>query len=337
MNLPSLVIVAGSTLLALVLPPIVSPVLRRKGVVDRPNARSSHSIPTVRGAGLASLIALVAGLGALIALGDAQAELMGILLIAATASVLGFVEDVRGVSTLHRAALQVLIGVAGVAYFHFAWQPMPVIAMPVAVIFIAGYINVANFMDGINGVSGLHGGLVGGCYALIGFLSGTPWLIFAGLLLAGIFLAFLPWNIPVGRMFLGDVGSYLLGAAVSAVVIVGALSGISVVSLLGPLTIYLADTFVTLLRRALRGENWLEAHRSHIYQRLTIVVGSHGLVALLVTLMSAMGAVGGLLALAGTATATFTALMVMAGTAAAYVALPAMARLAGRHMKRTST
>jgi UDP-N-acetylmuramyl pentapeptide phosphotransferase/UDP-N-acetylglucosamine-1-phosphate transferase len=99
--------------------------------------------------------------------------------------------------------------------------------------------------------------------------------VLAGLVVAVSFAAFLPWNLGRGNVFLGDVGSYLLGASLAVLGVAGFLTGIPAESLLGPVTIYLADTGATLLRRISAGEQWHAAHRSHAYQRLTDAGFSH--------------------------------------------------------------
>ena len=89
-----------------------------------------------------------------------------------------------------------------------------------------------------------------------------------GAVTAGSAIGFLPWNAPVARLFLGDVGSYFFGAIVGVGIIVGARQTSSVTLLIAPLVIYLADTGVSLVQRALRGESLMAAHREHVYQRL---------------------------------------------------------------------
>ena len=140
---------------------------------------------------------------------------------------------------------------------------------------IAAYINIANFMDGINGISSFHGILAGAAYAVAGVLAGQPWLTAGGAVLAMAFLGFLPWNLSRGSVFLGDVGSYLLGASVAALAVAGFLSGVYVEYVLSPILVYLADTGYTLLRRIKAGERWYASHREHVYQRLTDVGFSH--------------------------------------------------------------
>jgi UDP-N-acetylmuramyl pentapeptide phosphotransferase/UDP-N-acetylglucosamine-1-phosphate transferase len=101
-----------------------------------------------------------------------------------------------------------------------------------------------------------------------------------GAVTAGSTTAFLPWNAPVARLFLGDVGSYLLGAMVGIGIVIGVHQTPSAAVLLAPLSIHLADTRTVRLRRALRGEPLMIAHRQHVYQRLVSEAGmSHSSVA----------------------------------------------------------
>jgi UDP-GlcNAc:undecaprenyl-phosphate GlcNAc-1-phosphate transferase len=135
--------------------------------------------------------------------------------------------------------------------------------------FIAAYINVANFMDGIDGISSLHGVVVGGSFVVIGGVWAADWMMVTGAVLVASFLGFLPWNVLRKRTFLGDSGSYLLGGGVAGTAVAAVISGIPPLAALSPLALYVGDTGITLLRRVRAGEVWHEPHRSHVYQRLS--------------------------------------------------------------------
>lgn len=277
-------------ILSLVAPFGLKPLLQRMSVIDIPNERSSHSRPVIRGGGLAPLVAVVGGFAVVLFaesdLRDATL-LMVVAAVALASGMLGWLEDSRRLSVATRAGVQLVIGFAGagvaVALAGSFWWLVPILGVGVA-----GYINVANFMDGINGISGLHGAIAGATFALIGFLWDVPLLIPAGLIIAVAFLGFLPWNLIRGGMFLGDTGSYLLGGSIAIVAVVAVAQDVPVIVVVGPLAIYLADTGSTLIRRVIRGERWHEAHRSHVYQRLIDYGFSHLQVTLLVALATAL-------------------------------------------------
>lgn len=270
------------------LPFVIRPLLTRLSVIDVPNERSSHEAPVLRGGGIAPAVGIVlAGLVALTltpASGDVT-MLIIFLAITALAAALGLVEDIRGIPVTMRAAAQLVIGLAGAAVV-VATSGANGWLVLFGGIAIAGYINVANFMDGINGISGLHGLVVGVLYAGIGWLYDLDWMLVAGLLVAVGFAAFLPWNFSASGMFLGDVGSYLLGGAIAVLAVAAIAQGVSPLAVLGPVAIYLADSGMTLVRRVLAGERWYEAHRSHVYQRLVSTRFSHGATAMLVATAS---------------------------------------------------
>ena len=120
---------------------------------------------------------------------------------------LGFAEDVRGVSIKARLACQLVIGaslgVVAISIFDSHWWWVPILA-----ICFAGYVNAANFMDGVDSISALHGVVAGGYFCLLGGLFGLPSLQVIGVVCAAVFVGFAPWNlIPRLRVFLGDVGS----------------------------------------------------------------------------------------------------------------------------------
>lgn len=273
---------AIALILALTLPLVVRPLLARAGVLDVPNARSSHTIPTIRGMGITTAVALSAAVAAAIFLPQSGTARQGaltlvvILAVVLAASTIGWLEDIRGLSVKVRAGSQLLVGglaTAAVAIIDPGQQQLWLI--PVGALAVAAYINVANFMDGINGISGMHGLLVGGFYAYAGLVSGHAWLVYVGIAIALAYAGFLPWNLSRNRVFLGDVGSYLLGASIAVTAMCAFLVGVPVEYVFSPVLIYLTDTFVTFLRRLLAGERWYAAHRQHVYQRLTIVGLSH--------------------------------------------------------------
>jgi len=316
--------------LSLGLPVLLKPLLLRLGVLDVPNERSSHTKVAIRGAGITVAVGLLAGIAAgLPALAPNQRPILAVVAaVCAAAALLGWIEDYRGVSIAVRAALQAAIGAAGTAWLWSMTELSP-LWIPIGCFAVAGYINVANFMDGINGISGLHGLAVGVFYAAAGAASDEPWLILAGAVTAAAFAAFLPWNVVRGSMFLGDVGSYALGAVLAASGVAAFLNGVHPEYLLGPVTIYLADTFFTLMRRIAAGERWYAAHRQHVYQRLTDAGLTHVQSALLVTAATVLVSVISLYGLrangAGSAVAGLAVVLVIA----AYLASPALLSGAG--------
>lgn len=244
---------------------VVIPLLRRTGTVDVPNARSSHVIPTPRGGGIGLVIG--AGLGSFtwFLLGGALPS--PVLLSALFMGGLGFIDDRRGLSARIRLLGQVAVG------FFCGWSLGGLGGGLVGLIAFPVLINAVNFMDGINGISAIFGAVWGGSAIVFGLVSGTEEVALVGAITFGVCLGFLPWNLPRARTFLGDVGSYFLGALVAGGVLLAGAGeygplGSGAWILLGPVAIYLADTGWTLMSRLLRGERVTQAHRDHIYQRL---------------------------------------------------------------------
>jgi len=312
--------------LSLLIPFGLRPILTHFEIVDIPNERSSHSALTLRAGGLAQLLGVLAGLVVCLVLPLSEADrlvLIVVLMGGLAAGIVGLADDLvpgRGVPVVIRGCLELLIGLAVgsalvVTLGGGAW------AVFGSGVLIGAYINMANFMDGVNGISGAHGALVGVAYSAIGLLAGLPWLVVAGMLLAAVFLAFLPWNLLGAGMFLGDVGSYLLGATIAGCAAGAVLGGVPWLSALAPLSVYLADTLVTLARRTLRGEPILRAHRTHSYQRLTKTGLSHLQVTAIVSLFTVVTAVPGILMLAGIWPMPLAAAVILLA-AATYVVLP---------------
>jgi len=259
--------------------PLVLRVMLQRGVLDVPNHRSSHVTPVPRGGGVACLAGVLAGL----ALASVRPQDVPWLAVsgAVCLAIVGFADDRSALAAAPRLGAQIAVGaLVGVSVGGGWWILAGMICIPVAV-------NVVNFMDGINGITSLNMAAWGFVAMAVGYAQHESSLVVIGAVTAGSTIAFLPWNAPVARLFLGDVGSYLLGALVGIGIIIGAHQTSSVALLLAPLAIYLADTCTALLRRALRGEQLITAHREHVYQRLVSEVGmSHSTVAALTVVLA---------------------------------------------------
>lgn len=333
---------AIALLLALTLPLLVRPLLERAGVMDVPNARSSHQSPTIRGMGITTAIALAAALVVAIFLPQgpddvfqSRMTLTVIVLVAVCAATIGWLEDIRGLRIAVRAGLQLAVGMAATAAVAIIdpgaqqlwWIPAGAIA-------VAAYINVTNFMDGINGISGMHGLLVGGFYAFAGLTTGHEWLVYAGVGIAASFAGFLPWNLGGRRVFLGDVGSYLLGAAISVTAMAAFLAKVPVEYIFSPVLIYLVDTFVTFLRRLLARERWYASHREHVYQRLTVVGLSHIQATAVVSGATVLVSGLGILAVQGGGVAQIISTLLCIGVILLYLRTPTLFQ---RYLRSRST
>lgn len=314
----------AALVLSLLLPFVVKPLLTRWGVVDIPNERSSHTRTVIRGMGLAVagsvLVVQAAGLVTGAVYTDRSVALIVVGGTAACAA-LGWTEDFKGVSVRVRLLVQTLVGAVCSALLiwtletSFLWWVVCTGAVVV-------YVNVANFMDGINGISGLHGFVVGLLYAWAGASNDLTWMMIAGLVVAFAFAGFLPWNLSRGAVFLGDVGSYLLGGAIILIAVAAFLSGVYVEYLLPPLSVYLADTSWTLMRRYRAGEPWWRPHRQHAYQRLTDVGLTHVQSALVVALTTVLVSVISLLGLHLRGVAVLVAGILVVLILVLYLALP---------------
>lgn len=265
---------AAAGLLSGVMTSAIRPLLLRVALA-KPNARSSHRIPTPQGAGIAVVAATLVVAAASIALvgpGDARipfAVFGATLFIAAV----GFADDVRSIPVLPRLLLQ---GAAVAVVILAAPEGLRVVpACPLwlerTLLLLAGlwFVNLVNFMDGLDLMTVAEIVPITGAVVLFGWLSDLPastTLVAAALF--GAMLGFAPFNRPVAKIFLGDVGSLPIGLLVGWCLLQLAWHQQFAAALLLPLY-YLADATVTLLRRMARREPFWAAHRSHFYQRAT--------------------------------------------------------------------
>jgi UDP-N-acetylmuramyl pentapeptide phosphotransferase/UDP-N-acetylglucosamine-1-phosphate transferase len=318
MALPDYVIPAAISA-ALVLgfmPPAIT-ALQRGGIIDRPGARSSHSIPVPRGAGLITGLSLAVAL----AIGFDRFRL-SLAAVALLATALGGLEDLHGIGVAPRLVAQVTIGAIFLAS---TWGLGAGLAWPLAialVIFIAGYTNAFNFMDGVNGISGAAVVVAGGSFIALGAFHSMANLVVIGVVLVAVAVCFLPFNFPRARVFLGDSGSYSFGFVIACAAVGAWRSGIPADALLAPLAIYLVDAATVILRRAARREPLAAAHREHVYQRLVQLGASHGQSTAVVFLGSSATAILGLAAASSETPERLAFEALIVGVLALYLSLP---------------
>jgi len=278
-------------------PPLVR-ALERSRTLDIPNDRSSHTVPVPVGGGIGILATWLLGMAGVAVAGVFPAPGFPAALAAGAAVLagLGFVDDRRGLPPLPRLAVQSLVAAACLKA-----AGLPVVAFelpgsaPVAAgmlgwavswLFVVGFTNMFNFMDGINGLAGFQVLLGAGALAVWAALAGDVPLAVTATLLAGATVGFLRANFPRARVFMGDVGSLPLGFLL-AMGVLRAHAGpdrAGATPLWLPLLFlwpFLSDATYTLLNRAVHGRNPFRPHRSHIYQRLLVAGLSHARVTLI--------------------------------------------------------
>lgn len=308
---------------------VTIPLLRRAAIIDVPGHRSSHTVPTPRGGGIPIAAGLLVAAGLI---GGANAVVFASAV--AAFGLLGFAEDLRGLTAGWRLIMQAVGGtMAAVVLVSSLMGPAAMLVLLVALCaaWITGFVNAFNFMDGVNGIAGVHALIAGVVYACLGWWQHDGFLIPAGAAVAVGALAFLPWNAGQARVFLGDAGSYALGAALAILAAHAVLAGIPVEAALGPLTLFIADTAWTLQRRIRAGEHWLEPHRTHVYQQWCDAGWSHQRVTVTAAVTTVVLSLLGAASLAGDP--ALRAAADLAGTAIVVTYLRSPALLA-RHATR---
>jgi len=253
-------------------------------VLDVPNHRSSHKTPVPRGGGIAVVLGAVAGIGAGQAL--AVRDVLVVVIAMLCLAVVGLLDDFGSVPVVRRLVLQLLVAVALclLVIRPQVWSDWVLIAGSALV--VIGYTNAFNFMDGINAISSLSIIVCGLWYAGLGLKYDFDAATVAGLAMAGAAAAFLPWNAPRAKVFLGDVGSYGLGIASIGLGLTLWWHAAPLLAVAAPLAIYVADTGWALGKRIVGGRDWQQAHREHVYQRVVDAGWSHLATAVLITAFS---------------------------------------------------
>lgn len=267
----ALLSVAIAALMSAVITWTSRPLLQRYALA-RPNARSSHRVPTPQGAGIAVIAATL--IVALLAAAFADVAIPTTLVIATIViALVGFADDIVSLPVIVRLVLQAAC--VGAVVFTSPETARIVPALPLvlerALILLAGiwFVNLVNFMDGLDLMTVAEVVPVTTALLLLGMLGDVPWpaALIAATLCGGM-LGFAPFNRPIAKVFLGDVGSLPIGLLLGWCLLALAWHGQAAAALLLP-AYYLADSTITLVRRIARREQFWSAHRTHFYQRAT--------------------------------------------------------------------
>ena len=252
-----------------------------QNIIDIPNERSSHSVPTPRGGGLAIVLSFYSALLLIYYLGILDSTVFYGLLGLASIALIGFIDDHRHIAARYR----LIVHFSAAAWTCYWLGVIPwgdthnslVLSLlwGGSLFYLVWMLNLYNFMDGIDGIATIEGITVLASAALLLFFSsfqtdtaGLP--IELLLTLAAILLGFLVWNWPPAKIFMGDVGSAFLGIVMAAFSLITANNGsLDFLIWIILLAIFISDATYTLLVRLFRGEKIYQAHRSHTYQILS--------------------------------------------------------------------
>ena len=287
---------------------LVSFLVLKGGILDLPNARSSHSAPTPRGGGLGMIAGIGAGaiIAALFPLG--AGALGGVLAVTLLFAFLGFLDDLFVLDERLKLAAFIIFCFAMVAAaspvtrlgltYELGFALNPVIGWIGSALFVFVVVNAANFMDGSDGILAAVMIPAGIALCVAGLAAGVMTSVIAGVLLAASLAGFVMLNWPPAKLFAGDVGALGAGAIYAGGALALVNHGFSGTLWLAPLfvLVFLADVLLTLLRRARHGRFSLSAHREHAYQRLIDSGWSHQAIALVYGGLTALIGLTGLAA-----------------------------------------
>lgn len=255
----------------------------RRNVIDVPNDRSSHRVPTPRGGGVAIALVSIAGVALLGLSGSVPGWIvLGFCVPGAAIAMVGLLDDVMQLAASTRLVVHVVACAGGLlalpalefAGLRVGLLPVALLA-PLMLLVLVWSVNLYNFMDGIDGIAGMEAVFAGLMIAILSHRIAGPASGLPAVALAGAAGGFLVLNWPPARIFMGDSGSAFLGYALCFLGLALSHAGVNLWALLIVVGAFVSDATVTLVRRLLRREDILKPHRSHAYQRLTDRFGGH--------------------------------------------------------------
>lgn len=268
----NLLIISFIVFASFVLTELVRRYTLKKKLIDIPNERSSHTVPTPRGGGLSIVIIFLTS----IIVVDVLATDIFISLVGSGAIIagIGYWDDHVHIPAKLRLiahflssawALYWLGGIVQLHIFNYSINP-GFVGIVVVSFLLVWLLNLFNFMDGIDGIAASETIFVSCAGAYFTWLYGLESLAITSLILAASTVGFLFLNWPPARIFMGDVGSGFLGITLGIIVYGSILNDVPVWIWIILLSVFLVDSGVTLIRRIYYGEKWHEAHCSHAYQ-----------------------------------------------------------------------
>lgn len=270
------VLAVGACIAAYLLTGVTLVWLRRKQILDHPNLRSSHTRPTPRGGGW-GIVGVVLPAWAGLAWWFGRLDLLAPMFAAAALlAAICWMDDKSGISPLVRLVAQFAAASTGLLTLgseQLVFQgflPLPLDRAAAAICWV-WFMNLYNFMDGIDGLAAAEAIAIGVGVLALAVLTGMPQLSLLAAALLGAAAGFLVWNWQPARVFMGDVGSVPLGFLVGWLLLMLASAGLWEAAMLLPLY-FLSDATFTLLRRLMRGERVWRPHREHLYQ-LAVTAG----------------------------------------------------------------
>ncbi len=254
-------------------------------ILDHPNSRSLHESPMPRGGGLAILVAVVISGTISAALYGTSSDLLWLGIAALMIAGVSFLDDWLTINLGYRIAVHFFaayviiwegLAVESLALPGVVWSfPEPVMTA-FSLLFVVWMVNLYNFMDGMDGFAAGMGLMGFGGFALLGWIAGDTRFMALNLIVAAAAGGFLVVNFPPAKIFMGDLGSSLLGFLAAAFALWAERDGLFPlwvsVLIFSPL---IADATITLLRRILKREKFWQAHKTHYYQRLVQLGWGH--------------------------------------------------------------
>ena len=263
----------------------------KKDIIDHPNERSSHDIPTPRGGGLSIVVSLIACTVFLFfknefAISNLSILGLGVLII----SIVGLVDDVVNLNAVTRAILYLAASATLVLYSVsniYDYSLMNILVVSIFIIFISWLTNLFNFMDGADAIAGIQTIAAAFPAGLLLYITNERETALLCFTLAASTAGFLVWNWPPAKIFMGDVGSCTIGYFFGGIIVINYLqNSLSIYIWLVLLSFFIVDATLTLIKRMVNKEKWYQAHRSHAYQRYLQMGYTHKQLAIIIALFS---------------------------------------------------
>jgi len=252
----------------------------KNNLLDIPNKRSSHIVPTPKGGGIAIVLSFYLALIIFFLLDEIKISVFYGLLGIAIVAIIGFYDDKKHIPAVYRLIIHFIaaiwaclwLGVIPLETYN-NWFIMSLVAV-ITLLYIVWLLNLFNFMDGIDGIAAAEAMTVifSAVILLVSGSNNTNLELFLTLLAA--LSGFIIWNWPPAKIFMGDVGSAFLGILIASLSLITANNGsIDFIIWIILLAVFISDATYTLLVRLFNGERIYEAHKSHTYQHLSCQYG----------------------------------------------------------------